>query len=66
VLPDWLCPVVVQVIIVKAAAPADPVDHVVAVAEAEAEAAVVVDVAAVVDPESSLPGTDRCIEGMDT
>ena len=63
-LPDWLCPVVVQVIIVKAAAPADPVDHVVAVAEAEA--AVVVDVAAVVDPESSLPGTDRCIEGMDT
>ena len=61
-LLGWPCPEVVQVIIVEAAAPAD---HVVAAAAAAA-AVVEVDVAVVVDPECSLPGTDGCIEGMDT
>jgi len=64
VLLGWPCPEVVQVIIVEAAAPAD--HAVVAAAAAVAVAVVEVDVAVVVDPECSLPGTDGCIEGMDT
>lgn len=61
--PGWPCPVVVQVIIAEAAVPEG---HVVAAVAAVAAVVAVVDAVVVVDPDYSLVGTDRSIEGMDT